>query len=230
MLRFFRKDLAAAHPEGAKPPAAGRAPVDRALLRIAGVVFGSVLVLFTLSSLLQISIAAIAVGGGIFMLFSTVSYRGFRVEKILARVDWTILLLFVGLFVVLRAVEDAGLVQGLIAPATSVGSGGGDPTTLGWLAGVTAILSNLISNVPAVLLLAPVVRSLNTNKAWMVLAASSTLSGNATLLGAAANLITAEVARAHGYEFPWLRFTLIGLPVAAATLLISTAAIALLPV
>src|SRR5206468_1148187 len=73
MLRFFRKDLSAATTGAGQMPAADRRPVDRTLIRVAGAVFGTVLVLFILSSLLHLSIAAIAMGGGVFMLFSTVS-------------------------------------------------------------------------------------------------------------------------------------------------------------
>lgn len=228
MLQFFSKDLAV--PAGTSPVSPGDPPkLDRTLIRIAGAVFAGVLALFVLSSFLHLSIAMVAMGGGVFMLFSTVLYRGFRVESILARVDWTILLLFCGLFVVLSGIEHANLVGGFVASVVSVGSGGNDPATLGWLALVSTILSNLISNVPAVLLLAPVAAALGTEKAWLVLAASSTLAGNATLLGAAANLITAEVARMHGYEFRWARFTAIGLPVSLVTLAISIALIAFLP-
>lgn len=229
MLRFFERDLRAPLGAGAGLPAGEAPPLDPTLIRIAGVVLACVVGLFVLSSTLGLSVAEIAMGGAVAMLFSTVGYRRFRVETILARVDWTILLLFCGLFVVLRGVEDAHLVEGLVATVASVGSGGSDPATLGVLSGVSAVLSNLISNVPAVLLLAPVAAALGGEKAWLILASSSTLAGNATILGAAANLITAEVARAHGLEFSWLRFTKIGLPVAAVTLIISTLALAYFP-
>jgi Na+/H+ antiporter NhaD/arsenite permease-like protein len=225
MLRFFRKDLhapVASNPEAAKAPPAKLDPV---LIRIAGTILGACVVLFFLSSFLGLSIAEVAMGGGIAMLFSTVAYRGFRVETILAKVDWTILLLFVGLFVVLRAVQDAHVLDGLV---TAVGTDAG-PGSLSALALVSAFVSNLVSNVPAVLLLSPTAAAMGSNKAWLVLASSSTLAGNATIVGAAANLITAGVARAHGHEFSWARFTMIGLPVAAVTLVVSTLVIALAP-
>jgi Na+/H+ antiporter NhaD/arsenite permease-like protein len=226
MLRFFRKDLQAkreAPPEVAAAPASNLDPV---LIRISGAILGACVALFFLSSFLGIAIAEVAMGGGVAMLFSTVAYRGFRVERILAKVDWTILLLFCGLFVVLRAVEDAHVLDGLV---TAVGAGGGHGS-LGALAGVSALISNLVSNVPAVLLLSPTAAAMASTKAWLVLASSSTLAGNATIVGAAANLITAEVARAHGLEFSWKRFMMIGLPVAGITLTVSTLLIALAPV
>ncbi len=227
MLRFFRKDIAQREtPKG--EASGGPAKLDAVLIRIAGCVLGAVVVLFFLSSFLGLSIAEVAIGGGIGMLFATVAYKGFRVEAVLAKVDWTILLLFCGLFVLLEGVKQAHVLDWLISMITSVGTGA-DPGTLGALAGVTSIVSNLVSNVPAVFLLAPAAAALGSDKAWLVLASSSTLSGNATLVGAAANLITAEVARTHGYEFPWLRFTLIGLPVAVVTLLLSTAVLAFVP-
>jgi Na+/H+ antiporter NhaD/arsenite permease-like protein len=227
MLRFFRKDLEqAAKPESGADGSPSK--LDPVLIRIGGSVLVAVVALFFLSSFLGISIAEVAMGGGIAMLFSTVAYKGFRVDAVLAKVDWTILLMFCGLFVLLEGVKQAHVLDWLISMITSVGTAG-DPATLGVLAGVTSVVSNLVSNVPAVFLLAPAAAALGSDKAWLVLASSSTLAGNATLVGAAANLITAEVARGAGYEFPWLRFTLIGLPVAGVTLLLSTAVLAFVP-
>lgn len=224
MLRFFRSDLPATPSPSGEPKAT--APVlDPVLIRIAGLVLMASLVLFFASSFLGISVAQVAMGGGIVMLFSTVAYRGFRVETILARVDWTILLMFCGLFVVLRAVQDAHVMDGLLGAIGGSGGLSGYAT----LAAVSAVVSNLVSNVPAVILLDPSTAALASQKAWLILASSSTLAGNATLVGAAANLITAEVARAHGLEFSWVRFTLIGLPIAAVTLVVSTLVIALAP-
>jgi Na+/H+ antiporter NhaD/arsenite permease-like protein len=84
--------------------------------------------------------------------------------------------------------------------------------------GLSALLSNLVSNVPAVLLLAPVVEGAADPALWLALAASSTLAGNATLVGAAANVIVAETARALGAEFSVRRFMAAGLPTALLTL------------
>lgn len=113
----------------------------------------------------------------------------------------------------LAGVRDSGLLAAFLSTAAVVRI----ETPVG-LAIAAAVLSNVVSNVPTVLLLAPAVHG---ESAWLMLAAASTLAGNATLLGAAANVIVAEQARAHGAEFDVLRFVLYGAPVTIATLAIA---------
>lgn len=225
MLFHFRSDLISTVEKVPSDAAGPDTQLDPQLFRLASVVLLITLALFFASSFLGLSVAQVAMGGGIAMVFGTTAIRGFRVERIFARVDWTILLLFSGLFVVLRAVQDAHAMDGALGAL----SGGGGAGGLWTLTGVSALISNLVSNVPAVILLAPATAAFGSQKAWLILASSSTLAGNATLVGAAANVITAEVARRNGVEFSWARFMIVGLPVAAATLVASTLVIALLP-
>ncbi|MCL4454389.1 MAG: anion transporter, partial [Deinococcus sp.] len=121
------------------------------------------------------------------LLFS----RRLRSERFFLRVDWELLVMFSGLFMVTRAVGELGLLEPLKPLAHS-------PLGLIW---VTALLSNLISNVPAVLLLHPLV---GDTQSWLLLAAASTLAGNLTLLGSVANLIVAEAPRRAGYKLSFL--------------------------
>ncbi len=118
-----------------------------------------------------------------------------RTETILKDVDWPLLLFFAGLFVVMRGVETSGLAAAVIGRA-------GDLTRFspaGRIAGlsvVAAALSNLVSNVPAVMLLKPLTESIGGGQtAWLALAMSSTLAGNLTLIGSVANLIVVQQAR-----------------------------------
>jgi len=167
----------------------------------------------------------IALGGGSFVLFflpflSTATARG-----LIAKVDWGIILFFVGLFLLLEGVRLSGLsasIEGAFTAAVGGRSGG-----LVWLVGLSSLLSNLISNVPAVLLLAELVPPGST-QLWLGLAASSTLAGNATILGAACNVIVVQVASRDGVTVSMREFVKAGLPVTAATLLLSTVLIGLL--
>ena len=87
------------------------------------------------------------------------------------------------------------------------------------LASVTALLSNIVSNVPAVLLLKPFVASLaDPHRGWLILAMASTLAGNLTITGSVANLIVVERARQLGIEISFWRYLLLGVPVTAITL------------
>ena len=97
---------------------------------------------------------------------------------------------------------------------------GGAPT-VEWLTALSALLSNLVSNVPAVMLLSELIPVSETDL-WIALASSSTLAGNATILGAAANVIVAEKAEGMGVEVDFWKFTLVGFPIAMATLFVST--------
>lgn len=115
-------------------------------------------------------------------------------ERVLKSVDWTLLLFFGGLFVVMRGVEASGLAAAMIGKADDLSA----LPPVGRIAGlsvVSALLSNLVSNVPAVMLLKPLTESLGGGQSlWLALAMSSTLAGNLTLIGSVANLIVAQQA------------------------------------
>jgi len=88
---------------------------------------------------------------------------------------------------------------------------------------VSAALSNLVSNVPAVLLLEPIVQAIPTasrETAWLALAMSSTLAGNLTVLGSVANLIVVENANRQGVEISFWEYCKVGVPLTVLTLLI----------
>lgn len=136
-------------------------------------------------------------------------------QKLLA-IDWDLLAFFGGLFVVTGAIEVSGLSEQLFALVQPLLQG--SVTTLSLMTGV---LSNVVSNVPAVLLLRPEIPTLaNPQQAWLTLAMSSTLAGNLTLLGSAATLIVAEVARARGVHLGFVAFLRAGVPITILTLLI----------
>jgi Na+/H+ antiporter NhaD/arsenite permease-like protein len=136
--------------------------------------------------------------------------RRVKPQKVLRRVDWNLLVMFSGLFILTHATQKLNLLQ----PFTTLAE-----TPVGFLA-VTAILSNLISNVPAVLLLQPLIERSDTSS-WLLLSAGSTLAGNLTLFGSVANLIVAEAAAELGYQLTFKNHLRFGLPVTAITLVIA---------
>ncbi|PIG92063.1 anion transporter [Gloeocapsopsis sp. IPPAS B-1203] len=133
--------------------------------------------------------------------------RRLKPERILSEIDWNLLVMFSGLFILTRGTQKLNL----LAPFTAWV---GDPAGL---IGVTAILSNLISNVPAVLLIEPLISQQDT-RSWLMLAAGATLAGNLSLFGAVANLITAEAAARLGYKLTFWEHLRFGLPLTALTL------------
>ena len=150
--------------------------------------------------------------------------RRLRPERIYADIDWTMLLMFGGLFVVVRGLEATGLQE---AALRTLG-----PSRLGHplvLTGVTVALSNLVSNVPAVLLFRPLVPRLGPPHAvGLLLASTSTLAGNLTLLGSVANLIVVEQARRRGVHVGWRDHLKVGVPVTVLTLALDLTLLGLL--
>jgi len=169
----------------------------------------------------------IAIAGGAFVLFFLPFVSTTSARVLVAKVDWTIVLFFVGLFVLLEGVQVSGLSAGIQSGFTT--AFGGQSGGLAWLTGLSAVLSNLISNVPAVLLLAQVVQGAGGSRLlWLALASSSTLAGNATILGAACNVIVVQIASREGVEVSMKDFMKAGLPVTLATLALSTVMLFLL--
>ena len=199
---------------------AGSSHLHSSIYLLLGILL-AVFVGFIVSPFTNIPIALVAFIGGVSVLFLLPLYRkGTKVRSILKGVDWTLLLFFVGLFVVLKGVDVSGLMAGMV-DMFQEGSGGSLGTVWG-LSGFCAILSNLISNVPAVMLLAPFVASIGSSTIWLTLAASSTLAGNATILGAAANVIVAETGERMNLQISFWKFVKIGMPITFVTLAIST--------
>jgi Na+/H+ antiporter NhaD/arsenite permease-like protein len=185
------------------------------LLGITALTFGA----FVLSHVVNAPIAVIAFLGGAAALFIVPIVTDVKAKDMLAGVDWSIILFFVGLFIVIEGVKSSLLLDEIknLFP----GFGAGDIPSLAWLTALSAFLSNLVSNVPAVMLLSEMI-PLHQTDLWLALASSSTLAGNATILGAAANVIVAEKAEGMGVEVNFWKFTLVGFPIAMATLFVST--------
>lgn len=138
-------------------------------------------------------------------------------DKVLAEIDWSLLVFFAALFILTGALEANGITKRLF----EVLNFQGNLSVLG-LTSVSVVLSNLVSNVPAVMLLRPVVaESTHPVAGWLTLAASSTLAGNLTLLGSVANLIVAEIASRRQVNLTFGEYTRSGVVITILTLIIS---------
>ncbi|HEX4048036.1 MAG TPA: SLC13 family permease, partial [Elusimicrobiota bacterium] len=131
-------------------------------------------------------------------------------------VDWPLLVLFLGLFVVLGGAERAGVARELLGAAGRLNLR--DPAAF---AAVVTLLSNAVSNVPTVMLLKGLIPKLfpDPRSAWLLLALTSTLAGNLTITGSVANIIVVEKARGE-CPIGFLEYLRIGVPVTLATLAI----------
>ena len=174
----------------------------------------AVLVVMVLLFFIGHPVAKVAIVGGAFLLLT----RRVKPEKIYREIDWPLLVMFVGLFIVI-----GGLEKTVITPGTAI---------VGWLhldkpvvlVSVTALLSNVVSNVPAVLVLKPFIPNLDDpQRAWLMVAMAATLAGNFTLVGSVANLIVAQRAKAHGVEISFWTYFKVGAPLTLITILVGLA-------
>lgn len=154
-------------------------------------------------------VAVVALTAGAALLLT----RRVKPEKVFLEINWNLLTLFAGLFVVVGAARQAGLADWAFDALRAREVRG-----VGSLSVVSAALSNLVSNVPAVMLFTPLVPTLpDPTRAWLALAMSSTLAGNLTLVGSIANLIVAEGAR-QASPLTFGEYLKAGVPVTLLTL------------
>ena len=154
-------------------------------------------------------VAALA-GAGILM-----TSRRLHSHKMLGLVDWELLILFIGLFVVNHAFERTGLATQAIRGLAAAGLPLSEPAPL---FATTFVLSNVLSNVPAVMLLLPAATAPFSGP---MLALVSTLAGNLLIVGSIANIIVVDAARRRGIAIDWRRHAMTGIPVTVATLAIT---------
>lgn len=154
-----------------------------------------------------------AVGAAIILISRTMEPR-----HVYDEVDWGLLVFFVGLFVIVGGAEKVGIVAGMLDVAQTWNLQNSAIFSI-----VTAVMSNLVSNVPAVMLLKSVVPKFpDPHRAWLLLAMSSTLAGNLTITGSIANIIVVERSR-NEVQIGFWDYVRVGLPVTVATLCVGTA-------
>ena len=166
-------------------------------------VLAAVVVLFLLGTPAR---GVVALGAGAVLLVN----REITSRRLLQLVDWNLLLLFIGLFVVTGTLVETGLAGRGLAALASRGLSLGSPAVL---AAVTLVMSNLFSNVPAVMLLLP---GISGGRDAVILALVSTFAGNLLLVGSIANIIVASVAQGSGIAIGWREHAKVGVPLTLA--------------
>ena len=199
--------------------------VDRVRLwAVVSITVGAV-VGFTLSDVIGVETYVVAMIAGLLALAVVVSGAPKNIIWVAKKINWMILVFFIGLFVLMGAVITSGLL-GEIASLFPGFRDGETPSVLG-VSVFTAVLSNLVSNVPAVMLIGNLLPADNM-ALWFALAASSTLVGNATIIASAANVIVSERSEKDGIRFNFWKFAAIGVPVTIVTMLVSVVLITLM--
>lgn len=181
--------------------------VDHSLLIKSLVVTGGLLVAFVVG----VPVAQAAFLAACVLLIT----RRLHPEQVFAEFDWSLLVFFSALFILTGSLETNGITDQLASLTTALG----EPNALN-TSFIAVVLSNLISNVPAVLLLKSIVAGMtNPQAGWLTLAAASTLAGNLTLLGSVANLIVAEIASRFRIHLSFWEYTKAGLIITLLSLI-----------
>jgi len=198
----------AAAPQPVAPPAAADEPPFDALQSAKGLVVAALLLGVFLFTGWPREVAAL-VGAGVLLLS-----RRFHSSQVMGFVDWPLLLLFIGLFIVNHALAKSGLAAEAVAALQARGVVLSEP---GALLVLGVLLSNAVSNVPAVMLLLPHLGDAGV-QGGTLLALASTFAGNLLLVGSIANLIMADLAQKAGVPIGWREHAALGVPVTLLSL------------
>jgi len=190
---------------------------DPGLARLAAWALGAMVLTVALKVLLaamaaprQVPLWLVAAGACALVLLGSP-----RRSHIVRGIDWHTLVFFAALFILVRAVWDTGTVQSWL-PADNLWIGDVPRVLAG-----SALLSQLVSNVPLVALALPLMHTLGTSpEALLALAAGSTIAGNLTLVGAASNVIIVQAAERQGQHLGFWRFVAVGAPLTLLNLLV----------
>jgi len=176
-------------------------------------VFGLVVLGFFFGKIFGLSIPLVALTGAALLLLIGKA----KPSEVIRKVDWVLLLFFASLFIVVGAVEKTGLFNSILQAQVL----GPDLKGLGIIHGLSLILSQIVSNVPFAILMLPLLKAAGSSMLWMGLASASTLAGNATIIGAMANLIVIESADKEGLHISFMAFFRIGIVVTLISLPLS---------
>ena len=207
----YRRDLRGRRGVDSNPQSDPAAGLDQPAAIKAAIITAGTLVGFALG----FPIGVVALTAAALMLL----VQNVRPDLVYAQVDWTMLLMFAGLFVVVRGAAQTGLQNDIIKVV-----GVERLTHPAVLAATVAALSNLVSNVPAVLLFRPLFPLMGSSqRVALLLAGASTYAGNLTLLGSIANLIVVENARRRGVAIGFGEHLRVGIPITLLTIVVAVA-------
>jgi Na+/H+ antiporter NhaD/arsenite permease-like protein len=183
-------------------------------------IFIGVVIMFFLGKPLNISISVIAlIGASLILIFGRV-----KPSDIIKNVDWVLLLFFASLFIVVEGAVKSGLMNFFIQSHGMTENFGG----IAKMHGLSLFMSQIVSNVPFTVMMLPVLKPLSSDILWLALASASTLAGNATIIGAMANLIVIESAEKHNVKIKFWEFFKVGIIVTLLSFVISIALLLLL--
>lgn len=194
---------------------------NKRLLKQSYVMIGLVVVGFMAHGALGLESSVIALGAaGIIMLIS-----GESIEEALANVEWTTLAFFAGLFVIVGAMAETGVIE-MLAHALIDATGGNVFVTMLVLLIGSAVISSFLDNIPFVATMIPILLAMESSgmdvtPLWWAVSLGACLGGNGTLIGASANVVLSDISKKNGHEITFVQFLKIGFPIMLLTVAIA---------
>ncbi len=220
---LFREDLRVAESHALDVEALDTAVLitDQTLLRKALIVMAGVILGFLVHGFLRLEPATIALTGATILLL----WGRNDPHTVLQDVEWTTLFFFIGLFITVEAIVQVGIIEAVVQAALRL-TGGSLPLTSILLLWLSAIASGIVDNIPYTATMIPVVKSLGqampVQPLWWSLALGACLGGNATLVGASANVVVASLAERSGYPISFELFLRYGVITTLLSLVLAT--------
>lgn len=197
---------------------------DRRMFAISIGMLVVIILAFAAAEIFHIHAGTIALfGASIMLLIDNLPYKPHRqnenIIRVLKDVEWVTIFFFIGLFIVVGAVEKAGLISQM-AHALTHATGGDMKLTATGVLWLSALASAIIDNIPFVATMIPLLKDMapalggvtHMEPVWWSLALGACLGGNGTLIGASANLVVAGEAEKNGVNFSFAKFTLLAFP------------------
>ncbi|WP_343782644.1 ArsB/NhaD family transporter [Alkalibacillus silvisoli] len=180
---------------------------------------------FLLHGFIHVELTTVALAGALILLL--LSEKDADCETVFAKVEWTTLFFFIGLFVLVGGLEQTGIIDQIAMSFITLTEGDQVKSSfiILWSAG---LLSGFLDNIPYVASMIPILFELEEfgmtaiDPMWWALALGACLGGNGTLLGASANVVVAGIASTNGVKIPFIRFMLYGLLIVVVSLIIAT--------
>src|SRR2546428_254960 len=194
---------------------------DPRLMRISAVVLGFTILGFLLSRLFGLEGATIALTGAVVLMIVARE----DVHEILKTVEWPTLFFFVGLFIVVGGVVKTGIISDLAHAVLAFTGGRTDVAALVvlWMSG---LISAIVDNIPYTITMVPLVQELghtvNIEPLVWALSLGANLGGNATIVGASANVVVASMSESRGYPITFASYLRYGLPANPPTMVVPT--------
>jgi Na+/H+ antiporter NhaD/arsenite permease-like protein len=223
---LFRKELAAARnalePEDIERLVREERRIeDPRLLRLGLAVLGLTIVGFLLARPLQLEGATIALAGAVVLMILAKE----NVHEVLKTVEWSTLFFFIGLFIVVGAVVKSGLISDLAQQAIAI-TGGRSETAALLILWMSAVLSAIVDNIPYTITMVPLVSELgqvmDIEPLIWALVLGADMGGNATVVGASANVVVSSMSEARGHPITFIGYLRYGLPATLLTMVVCT--------